>query len=182
MKKRNEEAEEFFQEQEDVETSDFNANDNDDSDFEPKNDSETIDKLGETKLNDSAENVCSTVVSPNFEILQNDNGDEGGQEGQTAENTESTRVTDVIELHTIRTELDDELDAMSTSATKKVQLSIPTGFIPKLNGDAGLIIDFETNDLKPMPKTGVDELLSRFVKNAIVKPHVTDSQDIRWVF
>lgn len=92
-------------------------------------------------------------------------------------------ATDVIEIHTSRTELDDELDMMTTNSEKKKTLPVPMDYVPRLKGDKGLVIDLETNDVKPFPKkTGVDELLSRFVKNALVKPQMTESHhDIRYI-
>lgn len=81
-------------------------------------------------------------------------------------------AANIIEFHTERTELDDELDAMLAGDHPKP--SISTDFVPKLKGGDGLVIDLETNDLKqPTSQDGVQELFSRFIKNACVKKNAT---------
>lgn len=91
--------------------------------------------------------------------------------------------TNIIEFHTERTELDDELDNMDVVAPAKRKtdiLSLINISAPKLRGDSGMIIDLETNEMKPKEKTGVDQLVERFVRNAFVKPTNCnmESQDI----
>lgn len=91
--------------------------------------------------------------------------------------------TNIIEFHTERTELDDELDNMDVVVPAKRKtdiLSLINISAPKLRGDSGMIIDLETNEIKPKEKTGVDQLVERFVKNAFVKPTNCnmESQDI----
>lgn len=98
-------------------------------------------------------------------------------EPSTSDPNQPNESTETTDLFTHHMDLDDELDKMGIVVEKKPKLSIPTDFVPKLNGEAGFVIDLETNDLKPAPKTGVDELLSRFMKNALVKTHDAESQD-----
>lgn len=98
-------------------------------------------------------------------------------EPSTSDPNQPIDSTENTDLFTHHMDLDDELDKMGIVVEKKPKLSIPTDFVPKLKGNAGFVIDLETNDLKPAPKTGVDELLSRFMKNALVKTHDAESQD-----
>lgn len=98
-------------------------------------------------------------------------------EPSTSDPNQPNESTETTDLFTHHMDLDDELDKMGIVVEKKPKLSIQTDFVPKLNGEAGFVIDLETNDLKPAPKTGVDELLSRFMKNALVKSHDAESQD-----
>lgn len=100
---------------------------------------------------------------------------------QNMDQTECDRSSNVVEIQTVRTELDDELDSLEANATKTKKLSVQTNYTPKLKGNKGFLIDLETNDLKPIPKTGVDELLTRFVKNVFVKQNVAETQDVRFV-
>lgn len=175
LERRKEEAEEFFQEQE--EQSNSYIKESDDSDYET---GKLPVGITETEPNELYKNAGTTSKNIS-EILENINETvSNGSENQNTEISENHKEINMIELHAIRTELDDELDAMpTTSEPKNLKLPVTTDFIPKLEGDKGLIIDFETNDLKPMPKTGVEELLTRFVTNALVKPHVPEFQDVR---
>lgn len=107
-----------------------------------------------------------------------DNIDENSVE-QAIEMTESFNV---VELHTEQTELDNELDKMIAKDQRKSRLeavlSVVPLSVPKLSGNSGMVIDLETNELKPKEKSGVDILVERFVKNAIVKSVNTESQEI----
>lgn len=93
-----------------------------------------------------------------------------------------TQAPDIIEFHTERTELDDELDAMIENDLLP-KPSTSNGFVPKLKGESGLVIDLEANDFeaKPISQDGVDELFSRFLKNACVKKNVSaEMQNVRY--
>lgn len=124
------------------------------------------------------QNDSSTLLNEAIEITNPavENIDENSVE-QAVEMTESFNV---VELHTEQTELDEELDKMIAKDKRKSRLeavlSITTLGAPKLSGSSGMLIDFETNELKPNV-SGVDMLVERFVKNAIVKSANTESQE-----
>lgn len=65
-----------------------------------------------------------------------------------------------IKLHTEKNELDFELDKLLSNTISKV----PDLNRPRLIGSEGMIIDLETNEMKPKEKSGADELLERFMK------------------
>lgn len=205
MKKREKEAEEFFQEQE--ETDDlYKASDSDESDeytadADTKTDKTEDDKTAETNTeelpSEAQANECEhleanpkasaaqegTEMELDLELDQTDACTINNEISETVEaendsinQNDAIETPNVIELHTEPTELDDELDAMSTN--KKVKLTFPSDFVPKLKGEKGFVIDLETNDVKPTPKTGVDELFERFMENAIAKPQRAETQDI----
>lgn len=200
MKKREKEAEEFFQQQEVDDVSSAKLSDSDDDEDYTGETSETATKLMEDdekseeltsevqpnidmnveceniqdNLNTSATQIDAELNKPEECINQDISENAHGDQSDNPINPDGTR--DVIELHTNQTELDDELDAAITN--KKVKLTFPTDFVPKLKGEKGFVIDFETNDVKPVPKTGVDELFERFMGNAVVKPQRVETQDI----
>lgn len=103
------------------------------------------------------------------------------------ESIENQPKQKIIELHTERNDLDKELDQMDApvaqvSNRKRNIAAFAPLCAPKLGGGTGMIIDLETNVIKPQPKSGVDLLVERFVQNAIVKPsHGQCDQEIRWV-
>lgn len=190
MEKRTREAKEFFIEETEDEESRMEASSAIIEETEDK-DTEIMEKSNEPETNQTADST--TVLSPektnepaasDFECITDIIEDCANDDQISDEIQFKSAATDVIEIHTARTELDDELDAMSTNEInkEKKKLSISTDYVPKLKGDKGLMIDFETNDLLPDPKTGVDELLTRFVKNALVKPQPVETQDIKCVF
>lgn len=95
-----------------------------------------------------------------------------------------------IQIHTERTELDDELDGMDAphAPPAKVPLSkrrldiaaLATISAPKLGGGTGMVIDLDTNEITPKPKSDVDLFVERFVQSAIVRPtNQTEEQEIR---
>lgn len=192
MKKRTQEAEEFFKDEEEETSHVEKDSDQSDEEYDPS--TALNEDKSPAKPNEDAPNTdenCSTTAP----LLEQDNTLEMPTETAPAEIMECEHVndiadqstsnhkqpaesTEIIELHTVRTELDDELDGIKTNDEKIPKLSIPTDYVPKLKGDKGFIIDFETNDLKPAPKTGVDELLSRFIKNALVKSNEAETQDV----
>lgn len=176
MEKRTQEAEEFFQNEEDQEVKPIKR-DNDDSDIEPSAvESTETPKEIEIANNDVAIDQLDKEENAPMELSGDCSIDESTTQN-TETNQESTPKKDedelpqVVELHTERTELDEELDNMIRLDNKpKRDLSnIPLINAPKLKGNSGMIIDFETNELKPREKTGVDELVERFVKNAVKK-------------
>lgn len=187
MEERTKEANEFFTEENE---STFEEHHSDEI-GEVTEDGNTESKSTEI-LHTSISDECqtgdnSTNFSPNNAIeeptsdLKCTDDTNNHNEDQNMDQTECNRASDVIEIHTVRTELDDELDLLVENEMKTKNLSIQTKHIPKLQGDRGLLIDFETNDLRPIPKTGVEELLTRFVKNALVKRNVAETQDVRFV-
>lgn len=191
MKKRTQEAEEFFKDEEetanveqesdqsDEEYDPSTAMNEDKSPTKPKEDAPNTDEnYSTTAPLLEQENALETPIeTAPAEIMEcehvNDIADQS-----TSDHKPPAESTEIIEFHTVRTELDDELDGIKTNDGKIPKLSIPTDYVPKLKGDKGFIIDFETNDLKPAPKTGVDELLSRFMKNALVKSNEAETQDV----
>lgn len=192
MEEREEESVEFFK----VDDSDSDSNQN-----EPTNETEQ-EEIKDTVIEDTKcqetnnEPMISATEDTNTDIAptQNetsttleaieitnptvDNIDENSVE-QAVEMTESFNV---VELHTEQTELDNELDKMIAKDKRKSRLeavlSIATLGAPKLSGGSGMVIDLETNELKPKDKSGVDILVERFVKNAIVKSVNAESQEI----
>lgn len=115
-----------------------------------------------------------------------DNENQAGNQTPTTEQplesdiSQPAQAPNVIELHTERTELDDELDAMLAGDA----LPKPTkqfDFVPKLKGENGFVIDLEANDFEAKPKSqdGVDELFNRFIKNTRVKKNAaSETQNI----
>lgn len=113
------------------------------------------------------------------EIVEKLTESENQMDVEQPKKSDPVQASHSIEFHTERTELDDELDAM-LEAEIRPKPSIPTGFVPKLKGGDGFVIDFETNDLKPKSQDGVQELFSRFLKNACVKKNATaETQSVR---
>lgn len=96
----------------------------------------------------------------------------------TVQNEFEVAVTDI---EAFSKELDVQLSTLPLYKDK-VKISVPTDHIPKLKGENGFVIDFESNDLKPMPESGVDELLARFRKNTQPKTNASDTntQDFRF--
>lgn len=196
LKKREQEAVEFFQEQETDDNWNSRASDSDESEEEqenkdmdePKNEDEKPEELPNEVQSNECEDLqknldASTAketeeLEKSKEIVINETSDKG-IENESRDQNNAIEATDMIELHTIQTELDDELDAMPTN-TNKIKIPFPTDFVPKLKGEKGFVIDLETNDVKPIPKTGVDELFERFMGNAVVKPQKVETQDIRF--
>lgn len=103
-------------------------------------------------------------------------------ENSVEQAVEMTESFNVVELHTEQMELDNELDKMIAKDRRKSRLetalSIATLSAPKLSGGSGMVIDLETNELKPKEMSGVDILVERFVKNAVVKSVNNESQEI----
>lgn len=207
MKKRTQEAEEFFQEEEEEEPN-MEANKSDESEDEDWVDKS---KTVEAKPADLPEETTESIDIPVNECQESENVEaptpmelgtaendvecptevmnEDYTENQPTDLIESDPIPlaetpNVIKLHTVSTELDEELDAMILKEAKmeRAKLSFPTNHVPKLKGDKGLLIDLETNDLKPVPTSGVDELLSRFMKSARAKSSAAESHDVRFVF
>lgn len=186
MKKRTQEAEEFFKDEEETANVEQES-DQSDEEYDPStamNEDKSPTKPKEDENYSTTaplleqENALETPIeTAPAEIMEcehvNDIADQS-----TSDHKPPAESTEIIEFHTVRTELDDELDGIKTNDEKIPKLSIPTDYVPKLKGDKGFIIDFETNDLKPAPKTGVDELLSRFMKNALVKSNEAETQDV----
>lgn len=217
MNKRTQEAEKFFQEDEDAKMETNDGSSEEEADKSTTDETKSLDTPKESISNElTANDECDSNIIASPPKLSTQEFDEAidGADGEidsailpdnhlTESSSEptvnpssnltsdaspdlSTNLSSAspiekakeIELHTVRTELDDELDAMAASQTR-VKLSIPPDQVPKLKGGQGFVIDFETNDLKPVPKSGVDELLSRFMKNTLVKPQGVESQDLR---
>lgn len=126
----------------------------------------------------SNQNENSTPLDEAIEITQP--AVENIDENSVEEAVEMTESFNVVELHSEQTELDKELDKMIAKDKRKSRLeavlSIATLGAPKLSGGSGMLIDLETNELKPNV-SGVDILVERFVKNAIVKSANTESQE-----
>lgn len=200
MKKREKEAEEFFQQEEidDVSNAKLSESD-DDEDYtaetsgaatnSTKDDEKTEELPSEVQpnidMNADCENIQENLIATTTQMDVELNKPEESINHETSENGHGNKsddpinldgTSDVIELHTNQTELDDELDAAIIN--KKVKLTFPTDFVPKLKGEKGFVIDLETNSVKPVPKTGVDELFERFMENAVVKPQKVETQDI----
>lgn len=130
------------------------------------------------------ENVNDEAMDQNSEGIESAIQVESSVMNSTEPNEpkESTSdATNRIEFHTERSELDDELDAMLAKERKAeiLKLCIPTSaHVPKLKGGKGFVIDLETNNLEPMPTSGVDELFNRFLKSACVKSTAPEQYDI----
>ncbi|XP_055305136.1 claspin [Sitodiplosis mosellana] len=190
-KEREQEAEEFFQEQETDECWNSKASDSDESEEEDAGGAEMMvaekpeELPDEIKSNECEEvqinsNTSATKTNEELDksVESNNHGiSENGNDGPTDDQTNAIESEVAIELHTSHAELDYELND-TVAPNKKVKPTFPTDFVPKLNGEKGFVIDLETNDVKPMPKTGVDELLARFIENAVVKPQKVETQDI----
>lgn len=118
------------------------------------------------------------------EAVEKNNENETQMDVEQPTEPEPIQTTLPVEFHTERTELDDELDAMLEEEMLEEDMrpkpSIPTGFVPKLQGGDGFVIDLETNDLKPKSQDGLQELFSRFIKSACVKKNATaETQNVR---
>lgn len=93
---------------------------------------------------------------------------------------------DII-LHTEKTELDLELDNMISDENKRkklLALSLPldVSAAPKLIGDKDMIIDLDSNEVKPREKSGVEELQERFIRHAMKKPKTENQSSELSVF
>lgn len=191
LQKRTIEAEQFFQDEE----SDLNGKHNEQTEHEPNEsiNNEEITMIEQQEELKNSNELETKSLSPsssppptkNAETLENetvdnqmDGIDNGHSDPILSNENERTEPTDILELHSVRTELDNELDGMKCDTVETSKLPMQTDYIPKLQGDKGFIIDFDSNDLKPAPKTGVDDLLTRFINNAIVKPHAAETQDV----
>lgn len=80
-----------------------------------------------------------------------------------------------ISLHTEKSQLDMELDKMISDDNRRkkllaLSLALDADAAPKLSGDENMIIDLDTNVVKPREKSGVEELQERFLCHAIKKP------------
>lgn len=197
LEDREKEAVEFFK----VDDSDSNSDQN-----EPTNETEqgeikdiVIEPAKSEKTNN--EPIISTTEDTNADITPTQNEtptvlDEPMEianpavknidENSVEQAVEMTESFNVIELHTEQTELDDELDKMIAKDQRKSRLeavlSVATLSAPKLSGGSGMVIDLETNELKPKEKSGVDILVERFVKNTVVKSVNTESQEFGLVW
>lgn len=193
LEEREKEAVEFFK----VDDSDSDSNQN-----EPTNDTEQkeiMDTVIEPTKNEetntepmiSATEETNTDIAPTQieistaldEAMATTNpAVENMDENSVEEAVEMTESFNVVELHTEKTELDNELDKMIAKDQRKsrlaAMLSITTLNAPKLSGGSGMVIDLETNEMKPKEKSGVDMLVERFAKNAIVKSVNIESQEI----
>lgn len=198
LKKREKFTEEFFKDEDPDEIGNTKASDSDESEehigIPERKDTEGVEEQsGEIQSNECTESSKNTNSSPircemneklvnaeesNNQINENENGDR--EHGQIV----AIETTDLTDLQTDDIDLSDELhtaDTLDTIATNKINKpTIPTDFVPKLKGFEGAVIDLETNDVKPKPKTGVDELFERFMENAIVKPQKAEIQEIRF--
>lgn len=219
MKKRSQEAEEFFQEEEEEDQPNATALKSDDSEDEDwvdkskaneskpteddtKETPEPIEhdltefQIMEIDAIPSQSDICHAEDAPEcIDAVNNENEDKLTNENENEDkipnendcsepiemdSTPLPKASNVIKFHTERTALDDELDGILPKEMRP-KLSIPSDHVPKLKGDKGFVIDFDTNDIKPMQTTGVDELLNRFMKNACVKKTGAESQDIGFV-
>lgn len=120
----------------------------------------------------SNEIIDIAMASQQTDIQQSNDLQANESSASQQEKVTNEIITNTIEFHTERTELDDELDKMEVvmPAKRKTEiLSLANILTPKLEGDSGMMIDLETNEIKPKEKTGVDQLMERFVKNAFAK-------------
>lgn len=191
INQRIQEAEEFFQEEDD-------ENDDEENMSAPTENKANEVNAGDDGAADKSNDIDGKSSEPieNVEGIHIEHSVVDGPEVDLMASEEITHIEtepfedipdrNVIELHTERTDLDDELDKMDAPPQppqpSKRQLEIAalaTISAPKLGGGSGMIIDFETNEIKPKPKSGVELLVERFVTNAIVKPKICDEQEIR---
>lgn len=205
MERRTQEAVEFFQEQEeDCSSSAIKSDDSEDDDWtdkstkkgtKPLEDAIETPEINDTQMNESHETeILSSAPDASESAAEYadatdliDNDIENNNQTSTAEKSTEldatpppTKASNVIQFHTERTELDDELDAMLELETRP-KPSISTDYVPKLKGGDGFLIDLETNDLKPKSQEGINELFSRFIKNACVKKNVTpETQNVKY--
>lgn len=108
--------------------------------------------------------------------------DEPAVEGAVSsgeQNMEMSTMTSTmqIELHSEKTQLDYEIDKLINDDRKQkkslaLSLALAAEVAPKLSGDKNMIIDLETNEVKPREKSGIEELQERFLRNAVKKPNV----------
>lgn len=193
LEEREKEAVEFFK----VDDSDSDSNQN-----EPTNDTEQkeiIDAVIEPTKSEgtNTEPMISATEETNTDIAPSQNETstaldeamettssavENMDENSIEQAVEMTESFNVVELHTEQTELDSELDKMIAKDQRKSRLAAMLSFTtlnaPKLSGGSGMVIDLETNEMKPKEKSGVDMLVERFVKSAIVKTGNIESQEI----
>lgn len=182
----------------------FKSDDSDEDENQQSNANDKIEDHENMATKDSIENKTVESESPNIENipldipmteLETENAisipeaseldDIGMTDSIDQPSTSAKAAGQSSEIHTERTDLDDELDEMIRSERKSKRqsvLSIATLGAPKLSGASGMVIDFETNELKPKEKSGVENLVERFMKNALVKTPKADSQDVRLVF
>lgn len=85
-----------------------------------------------------------------------------------------------VALHTDKSKLDLELDKMISDENKRkkllaLSLSLDADAAPKLIGYENMMIDLDSNEVKPREKSGVEELQERFLRHAMKKPQA-DSQ------
>lgn len=81
-------------------------------------------------------------------------------------------------FHTEQTDLDKELETMSMPIVKHKTILLDTG-APRLSGSKGMVIDFDSNEIKVAEKAGVDELFERFLKNSRKFSTPSDSIEVR---
>ncbi|XP_031632211.1 claspin isoform X2 [Contarinia nasturtii] len=182
LEKRTQEAENFFQEEEE-ENKESNTNlddiimDNNENGNDNKNENSNndVEETEPTQLEEAAQFHVDTVENNEENDINNHGITEMmGGDGEITDQNEFNAA--VSEIEAFSNALDVQLETIPMNKDK-VKLSIPTDHVPKLKGEKGFVIDFETNDLKPMQKTGVDELLERFKKNVQANPHANDTQD-----
>lgn len=175
LEKRTQEAEEFFQNEDEQELKPMDCEDNEDSDEQPAIDTPaTIEENKVADKADIAEELNTDDAYSEPPKLNNEIAPVDEQVEVNEPNEELNLQNDFdgpIELHSVQTDLDIELDNMIKldNRPKRDLSSIPLGPVPKLKGGSGMIIDLETNEIKPKEKSGIDELVERFVKNAVKK-------------
>lgn len=148
----------------------------------------SIDGDGDGNINSLTNESCDlskiTDEHNKQEIVENSQGENFTQQSVSNEviaaKTQAILTTEETELNTMQIDFNAEVEAVQMTKNK-TKLIVQTDHVPKLKGDKGFVIDFETNDLKPMPITGVDELFNRFMKSAVVRTHSCDTQDVRFV-
>lgn len=150
-------------------------------------------EVQETPSKGASTEAEPTEMEPDMDVSMADVETQFETEPETLQETEvagPSSTKQAIQIHTERTELDDELDGMDASQAppakaplSKRQLDIAalaTIAAPKLGGGTGMVIDLDTNEITPKPKSDVDLFVERFVQSAIVKPtNHTEEQEIR---
>lgn len=198
MNKRTKEAEEFFQDGEEEEDGEQLAHKSDDSEDEDWTDKAKVETDEPTESSkeivdannvhqqempmevENSESVTENRIEDTNEFMDQSNDNNQMMETIVSNATTSEEPTNIITFHTERTELDDELDRMLRKENR-LKLDIPIDQVPKLKGDNRYVIDFDTNDIKLVPKSGVEELFSRFMKSACKKAPAAEQQDVGFV-
>lgn len=133
----------------------------------------------------SPESVVIATLSTESPEMENVESIVAEQTASPAE--EQEEFTDVpgpssnnIALHTEKSHLDMELDKMISDDNRRkkilaLSLALDVDAAPKLSGDENMIIDLDSNLVKPREKSGVEELQERFLCHAMKKPKA-DSQ------